>query len=107
MTLSYYTDGIFFVITTEADKLNAYKLSDNLMKNKLIACVNFNNIESHFWWKGEINKLKEVQLIMKCKKENLDKLYQNILRSHSYDIPEIVSFPVSSENLYSKWISSI
>ena len=107
MTESYFTEGLFFVITTESDKLNAYKLSDNLMKNKLIACVNFKNIESHFWWEGEISRTEEVQLIMKCKKENLLKLYQNILKSHSYDIPEIVYFPVSSNNLYFKWVSSI
>ena len=107
MTESYFTEGLFFVITTESDKSNAYKLSDNLMKNKLIACVNFKNIESHFWWEGEISRTEEVQLIMKCKKENLLKLYQNILKSHSYDIPEIVYFPVSSNNLYFKWVSSI
>ena len=107
MSKSYFTEGLFFVITTEADQLNAYKLSDNLMKKKLIACVNFNNVESHFWWKGEISKSKEVQLIMKCKKENLHKLYQNIMESHSYEIPEIVYFPVSSNNLYYKWASSI
>ena len=107
MTESYFTEGLFFVITTEADKLNAYKLSSNLLKNKLIACVSFNNVESYFWWEGEINKSKEVQLIMKCKKENLHKLYQNILEIHSYDIPEIVNFPVSSDNLYFKWVSSI
>ena len=102
-----FTEGLFFVITTESDTLNAYKLSDNLMKNKLIACVNFNNIESHFWWEGEITKSKEVQLVMKCKKENLHKLHQNIIKSHSYEIPEIVYFPVSSNSLYFKWASSI
>ena len=103
----HFTEGLFFVITTEADKLNAYRLSDNLMKKKLIACINFSNIESHFWWKGEINKSKEVQLIMKCKRENLHELYENISKYHSYEIPEIVYFPVSSNNLYYKWVSSI
>ena len=107
MTESYFTEGLLFVITTEADKSKAYKLSANLMKKKLIPCVNFHNIESHFWWKGEINKSNEVQLIMKCKEGNLHKLYQNILKSHSYEIPEIVYFPVSSNNLYYKWVSSI
>ena len=107
MTESYFAEGLFFVITTEFDKLKADRLSDNLLKKKLIACVNFNKIESHFWWEGEINKSEEVQLIMKCKKENLHKLYQNIMESHSYEIPEIVYFPVSSNNLYYKWASSI
>ena len=34
MTECFFTEGLFFVITTEADKLNAYKLSDNLIKDK-------------------------------------------------------------------------
>ena len=107
MTECFFTEGLFFVITTEADKLNAYKLSDNLMKKKLIACVNFNNVESHFWWEGEINKSKEVQLIMKCKKENLNEVCLNISKTHSYETPEIVYFPVSSSNHYYNWVSSI
>ena len=107
MTDFYFTDGLFFVITTESNKLNAYRLSDKLLKKRLIACVNFHNIESHFWWEEEINKTKEVQLLMKCKKQNLNKLHQSILQYHSYEIPEIVYFPVSSNNLYYKWVSSI
>ena len=107
MPAAYFTQGLFFVITTEADMLNAYKLSNNLIKKKLIACVSFNNIQSHFWWEGEIHESKEVQLIMKCKKENINRVHQDILKSHSYEIPEIVYFPVSSDNLYYKWVSSI
>ena len=107
MTDLYSTEGLYLMMTTEANKLNAVRLSNNLMNKKLIACVNFKNIESHFWWKGEISRSKEVQLIMKCKEENLLKLYHNILKSHSYEIPEIVNFPVSSNNLYYKWASSI
>ncbi len=107
MTDCYFMEGLFLVITTESTESNAYRLSDNLIKKKLIACVSFNNIQSHFWWEGEIHESKEVQLIMKCKKENINKVHQDILKYHSYDIPEIVYFPVSSDNLYYKWVSSI
>ena len=38
---------------------------------KFTPCVTFKDIESHFWWEGEINKSKEVQLIIKCKEDNI------------------------------------
>ena len=34
--------------------------------------MSFKNIESNFWWEGDINQSKEVQLIIKCKEENLN-----------------------------------
>ena len=71
-TFDFFTtfDLIYFVITTEKDKMNAYKISNLLLEEALVPCVTFKSIESHFWWEGEINKSKEVQLIIKCKAEN-------------------------------------
>ena len=65
---------MYFVITTEKDKNNAYKIANLLLGDKLIPCVSFKDIESHFWWEGEINQLQEVQLIIKCKQENINKV---------------------------------
>ena len=55
MTLSSFNQEIYLVITTECDKKNASKLANQLLKEKLIPCVTFKNIESHFWWEGNIN----------------------------------------------------
>ena len=52
---------IYVIITNEIDKKNAFKIAKLLLDEKLIPCVNFKNIESQFWWKGEINHSKEVQ----------------------------------------------
>ena len=97
---------IYFVITTEKDKMNAYKISNLLLEEALVPCVTFKNIESHFWWEGEINKLKEVQLIFKCKKENINKVCQKISENHSYEVPEIIWFPVSANKKYHNWVNS-
>jgi len=106
MDYSDFNQLIYFVITNEVDKKNACKIADLLLREKLIPCVTFKNIESHFWWKGEINKSKEVQLIIKCKEENINKVCEKISELHSYEVPEIIYFPVSANKDYHHWVNS-
>ncbi len=98
---------IYFVMTTEKDKNKAYKIADLLLGEKLIPCITFKNIESHFWWEGEINKSEEVQLIIKCKEENINKVCKKISECHSYEVPEIIYFPVSVNKGYYHWVNSV
>ena len=97
---------IYLVITTEEDKKNAYKIANLLLVEKLVPCVTFKDIESHFWWEGEINQLKEVQLLIKCKEENINKVCQKISECHTYEVPEIIYFPVSANKDYHHWVNS-
>ena len=97
---------IYFIITNEVDKKNAYKIANLLLGEKLIPCVTFKNIESFFWWEGEIHQSKEVQLLFKCKKENINKVCERISECHSYVVPEIIYFPVSANKDYHHWVNS-
>ena len=106
MTSSDFIEGIYLVITTELDKKNAYKIVNLLLREKLIPCITLRDIESHFWWEGEINQSEEVQLIMKCKEENIKEVCKKISENHSYDLPEIIYFPVSSKKDYHQWVYS-
>ena len=106
MSHSELNQLIYVVITTEKDKDNAYKIADLLLGDKLIPCITFKNIESHFWWEGEINRFKEVQLIIKCKKENINEVCRKISECHSYEVPEIIYFPVSANKDYHNWVNS-
>ena len=107
MTLSNLNQEIYLVVTNEVDKENASKLANLLLREKLIPCVSFKNIESYFWWEGNINQSKEVQLMIKCKKENVNKVCNKIAESHSYEIPEIIYFRVSANKNYLHWVNSI
>ena len=107
MSLSDLNQEIFLVITTEVDKENASKLANFLLREKLIPCVTFKDIESHFWWEGNINKSKEVQLMIKCKEENVNKVCNKISEWHSYELPEIIYFRVSANKNYHQWVNSI
>ena len=106
MVRSEFDQLIYFVITAEADIKNAYKIANLLLVEQLIPCVTFKNVESHFWWGGKINQSKEVQLIIKCKEENINKVCEKISVCHSYEVPEIIYFPVSANENYNNWVNS-
>ena len=107
MVLSHFNQEIYLIITTEVDKENASKLANLLLREKLIPCVSFKNIESCFWWEGNINLSKEVQLMIKCKKENVSNVCNKIAEWHSYEVPEIIYFRVSVNKNYYHWVNSI
>ncbi len=98
---------IYLIITTEKDKDNALKLSNLLLGEKLVPCITFKNIESHFWWEGEINKSKEIQLLIKCKEDHVNEVCKKISEYHSYEVPEIIYFPVSAYKDYYHWLNSL
>jgi len=103
---SKFNHSIYLVLTAEVDEKRANKIAEVLLRQKLIPCITFKNIESHFWWEGEIKKSIEIQLIIKCKEENINKVCEKISEIHSYDLPEIIYFPVSADKDYYKWVNS-
>ena len=107
MSLSDFNQKIYLIITTEVDKKNATKIANLLLSEKLIPCVTLKNIESHFWWEGDIVQAKEVQLLIKCREENVNKVIGKISDCHSYDVPEIIYFRVSASKKFHDWVNSI
>ncbi len=105
MNRSKFNQLIYLVITSEANKKNAHNIGKVLLEEKLIPCITFKDIESHFWWEGEINQSKEVQLMIKCKEENVNMVCCKISQLHSYEVPEIIYFPVSSNKEYYDWVN--
>jgi len=107
MTLTDINHEIYMVLTTEVDKKNASNLANLLLREKLVPCITFKDIESFFWWEGNINQSKEVQLMIKCKKENVNNVCNKIAEWHSYEVPEIIFFRVSANKNYHNWVNSI
>lgn len=99
------TDYII-VLSTFPSKEEAEKLSEKLLKARLIACANISSpMESFFHWKGPIQKENEVLVIMKTRKKLFDELSGWILTHHPYDVPEIIALPVlMGSDEYLGWI---
>lgn len=86
----------------------AYKISEVLLKKKLIACVNMIAVKSKYWSGNKIEKHSEVLMILKTKNALYSEMEKEIKKLHPYKIPEIISFKVTKGNKnYLNWISSV
>jgi len=102
------------IYITHANMKEAKKVAGTLLKEKLIACVNYFPIESSYWWlatsdasdggKSKITNSKEIVSIVKTKKENWTKVKKVVEAIHPYEVPCIMKIEVESNKSYANWI---
>ena len=95
------------VLTTEANSDIGDCLARELLNRRLAACVSLREINSHFWWEGKLNQNKEVELLIKTTKCQLDNLLEAIKKLHSYQTPELLHWNVSASDDYLKWSNEV
>jgi len=78
-------------MVTAPDRQSARRLAKAALQARLAACANLiPGLESHYWWKGEIERSAEVLLLFKTSASNLSGLEKCILANHPYDTPEFL-----------------
>lgn len=94
---------IFITVPTEKE---AQKISDKLLQEKLVACVNIiKEVNSFFWWKNKIESANEILLVVKTQSKFFDDIVNAVKQLHSYDVPEIIAVPIINANKdYLDWI---
>ena len=99
----------FCVITTTTDsKGNADTITQKLLEQKLVACVQSSTIQSAYHWEGKIMRSEEILLQLKTKKGHFKTIQKEIEDLHSYDLPEIILLPLEEANLsYLQWIEEV
>ena len=99
------TDKVVILTTCEsADQ--ASKLARHLVEQRLAACVNIiPDIASVYRWKDEIEDAREILLIVKSRRELVDRVRAEIEKRHSYEIPEVLAIPVvDGSEAYLAWL---
>lgn len=96
--------SFIFVYITNPNKKEAERIALHLIKKRLIACANIFPADSRYWWKGKIVKTRESVLIAKTKKENFEKVKEEVKRMHKYTIPEIARIEVEANREYEDWL---
>jgi periplasmic divalent cation tolerance protein len=94
------------VLTTAGNDEQALKIANELVNNKLAACVNIiPTIHSVYRWKDKIWNDTEKLLLIKTSSHLFQKVREKIKAIHTYELPEIISFKVEKgdENVL-KWI---
>ena len=94
------------ILTTASTKIEADQIANKLVQEELAACVNIiPNIKSIYRWKDKISTDSEFLLIIKTMKSVENKVIQCIKKHHSYDTPEIISFPITGgDKRYLNWM---
>jgi periplasmic divalent cation tolerance protein len=95
---------IISVYVTFPSMGQAKRISDHLLRGRLIACANFFPIKSVYWWEGKIEESQEVAALMKARGENWDAIKEHVRRLHPYKVPCIVRYDVAANGAYEEWV---
>ena len=83
------------VLTTVGTEQEANQIAEELLERRHAACVNIiSGVRSVYRWKGSICKDSEYLLIIKTMSEEYDLVAAAIGELHSYELPEILAFPI-------------
>lgn len=87
--------AINFIYITTSSVDEARSIGKELVSSRVAACANIiNNINSIYWWEGEIQDDKEAILILKTRDSLVPELIEKVKGIHSYGCPCIVSLPI-------------
>jgi len=93
------------IISTYPNKKSITKIANELVQNKIAACVNITKISSIYSWQGKIENASEYLALFKTTQKNKKLLKEKIQATHPYDVPEIAEINITSINKsYLKWL---
>jgi periplasmic divalent cation tolerance protein len=89
-----------------ADGDEAERIGRAVIDERLAACINIlGPVRSIYRWKGAVETANEVAAIFKTSNERAGALITRIGALHSYDVPCIVTWPISKFlGAYADWL---
>ena len=84
----------------------ASKIGRQLVAKRLAACANLvPGVRSWYWWEGKVVEDNEVMVMIKTSRERLAELEKEVVRLHSYAVPEVIALQVvDGSQDYLNWI---
>ena len=95
------------VYITCADRDEAEHISQTLLDERLVACVNIfsDTVQSLYLWKGTRERSEEVVVVGKTMEDRFEELTRAVRRLHSYETPCVVALPlVAGDADYLAWV---
>ncbi|RME79777.1 MAG: divalent-cation tolerance protein CutA [Methanobacteriota archaeon] len=92
------------VMTTFSREEDAENVATLLLSKSLASCIQMSNIKSLYKWKGRLEKGKEVLCIIKCLKDNIEGVVEEIKKNHTYEVPEIIVLEGRASKEYVDWM---
>ena len=99
------TDKIV-VLSTCGSEEEAKKVARELVEQRLAACVQIvPGLTSIYRWQGEITEDAEWLLVIKSRRDLMERLRTRLAFVHSYEVPEVVALTVvDSSPAYMRWL---
>ena len=100
--------GMIVVYTTLPSESDARKIGQELVEEKLAACVNiFPGMVSVYRWQDNIETANETVLLIKTRKDMSKQLLEALTARHPYSVPALVVFePQHVASPYLDWLSA-
>lgn len=92
---------------THPDEQTARRIADQLLQQRLIACVNIFPIESAYWWQGAIQRDGEWVSLVKTRIDLETQLEAVVRAAHPYEMPCILRFEVRANADYEHWVAEM
>lgn len=96
------------ILVSASSPAEARRIGRALLKKRLVACVNvLPGVESHYWWKGKIERSRECLMMMKTRRGRFGAIERAVKQLHSYAVPEIIALPLAAgQRDYLRWVNA-
>lgn len=95
-------------ISTFENRETAQPIIDQILTEKLAACIQVIDIKSHYMWKGDVCHDDEVLVLFKTAWSRFDLLECRIKELHSYETPELIAIDIEKGfKGYLEWIDEV
>jgi periplasmic divalent cation tolerance protein len=96
--------SIVYVTTSGLEE--SKKIARILLQEKIVACANIiPEIESIYWWEGDLEEDVESLLLLKTSSELVDKVIEMVKEIHSYQTPCVLEIQIKKGSKeYLNWL---
>lgn len=100
------SDEVRVVFCTFPDPVTAHRIARDAVEQRYAACANLvPTIKSIYRWLGRIQQTDETLVIYKTSAARYPDLEAFLLRSHPYEVPEVIAVPLSAGSAaYIRWV---
>lgn len=98
--------GVVVAFSTAPDEGTALRIARALVEEGLIACANLvPGLTSVYRWQGQVRQEPEVLLLIKTRRDNVERLKARLAELHPYEVPELLVSPVEDGLApYCRWV---
>ncbi len=102
-------EPICAILTSVGTEQQAVEISEELVARGLATCINvIPCLRSIYRWKGKICSDSEYLLVIKTRRALFQVVAEAIRELHSYELPEILEFPVGdAEPNFHRWVAEM